>query len=51
MLRAGLSIVPDVPWEAPRRQGPPIRDVLEWLATFPFPPIPITSFPFPIPFP
>ena len=27
------------------------RDVREWLATFPFPPIPISSFPFPIPFP
>jgi len=23
------------------------RDVREWLATFPFPPIPISSFPFP----
>ena len=27
------------------------RDVREWVATFPFPPIPINSFPFPIPFP
>jgi len=27
------------------------REVREWLATCPFPAIPISSFPFPIPFP